>query len=153
MSAFLYKHQRLVVSILIILFLISLIPIFMVAGVDSASGDDYNYGAAAHLAFVSTGSVWKAISAAIATTINAWHNWQGTWFDCFLFCLHPEVFSDSAYVIVPYIFVTMQIICFTYFSWHFIKRHFRIPGVFFLEISFSGGWDQFIMLCPCALHL
>ena len=135
MSAYLYKHQRIVVAALIILFLLSLIPIFMVAGVDCASGDDYNYGAGAHLAFISTGSVWAAILAAVTTTINTWHNWQGTWFDCFLFCLHPEVFSDSAYVIVPYIFVIMQVVCFSYFAWHFLKRHFGISGKYFLEIS------------------
>lgn len=135
MSAYLYKHQRIVLAVLIILFLLSLIPIFMVAGVDCASGDDYNYGAGAHLSFISTGSVWAAILAAVTTTINTWHNWQGTWFDCFLFCLHPEVFSDSAYVIVPYIFVIMQVVCFSYFAWHFLKRHFGISGLYFLEIS------------------
>ena len=81
-----------------------MIPIFVVSGYDYASGDDYNYGAGAHLAFLETGSVAMAIKAAIQTTIGTWYGWQGTWFDCFLFCLHPEVFFESGYVIVPYIF-------------------------------------------------
>jgi len=120
---------------LAIIFVISLIPIFVVAGFDAASGDDYNYGAASRLAFLSSGSVWAAIAAAGRTTVSIWYTWQGTWFDCFLFCLHPEVFSDSAYVIVPYIFVIMQIASFTYFSYHFIKRHFGLDGLFYLELS------------------
>ncbi|MBE5841979.1 MAG: hypothetical protein E7304_11320 [Butyrivibrio sp.] len=135
MSDFFYKHQKLFTWLLAIIFVISLIPIFVVAGFDAASGDDYNYGAASRLAFLSSGSVWAAIAAAGRTTVSIWYTWQGTWFDCFLFCLHPEVFSDSAYVIVPYIFVIMQIASFTYFSYHFIKRHFGLDGLFYLELS------------------
>lgn len=135
MSDFIYKHQKLFTWILAIIFVISLIPIFLVAGFDAASGDDYNYGAASRLVFLSTGSVWAAITAAARTTVSIWHNWQGTWFDCFLFCLHPEVFSDSAYVIVPYIFVIMQILAYIYFAHHFVKRRFGMPGLTYLILS------------------
>lgn len=135
MSDFIYKHQKLFTWILAIIFVISLIPIFIVAGFDAASGDDYNYGAASRLAFLSTGSIWAAITAAARTTVSIWHTWQGTWFDCFLFCLHPEVFSDSAYVIVPYIFVIMQILAYIYFAHHFVKRRFGMPGLTYLIIS------------------
>lgn len=135
MSDFIYKHQKLFTWILAIIFVISLIPIFIVAGFDAASGDDYNYGAASRLAFLSSGSVWAAITAAARTTVSIWHSWQGTWFDCFLFCLHPEVFSDSAYVIVPYIFVIMQILAYVYFAHHFVKRRFGMPGLTYLIIS------------------
>lgn len=135
MSAFLYKHQKVITVILAVIFIISLVPILMLAGYDCASGDDYNYGAGAHLAFLATGSVLQAIKAAAQTTIGTWHGWQGTWFDCFLFCLHPEVFSESGYVIVPYIFMMMQILTVMLFSYHFIREKLEISGLYWIEVA------------------
>lgn len=135
MSAFLYKHQKVITVILAVIFIISLVPILMLAGYDCASGDDYNYGAGAHLAFLATGSVLQAFRAAAQTTIGTWHGWQGTWFDCFLFCLHPEVFSESGYVIVPYIFVMMQILTVMLFAYHFIRGRLEISGLYWIEVA------------------
>lgn len=130
MSSFFHKHQKLFTIITTVVFILSLIPIFLIAGYDCAAGDDYNFGAQPHLAYLATGSVWAAIVAAFKYTISVWHGWQGTWFDCFLFCLHPEVFSDSAYVIVPYIFVIMRIVCFMIFAHHFLKVRWKFSGSF-----------------------
>ncbi len=135
MSSWLYKHQKALSIVLIIIFVISLLPIFLIAKYDCASGDDYNYGAAAHQAYLATGSVISSIKAAIDTTRSTYYSWQGTWFDCFVFCLHPEVFSDSAYFLVPYIFVILQIICYMYFAHHFIKERLKLGNLFWLETA------------------
>lgn len=121
--------------VLAVALLVSLIPVFIIASYDCASGDDYNYGAGAHLAYLATGSVFAAIKAAVDTTIKTWNSWQGTWFDCFVFCLHPEVFSDTAYVIVPYIFVAMQIISFLIFAYHFIRTRWKLGKYLWLEVG------------------
>ena len=47
-------------------------------------------------------AVGKAIKQ---TIIQFYYGWQGTWFSIFLFTLQPEVFSDSAYVIVAFIMI------------------------------------------------
>lgn len=121
--------------VFVVALLVSLIPVFIVSGYDCASGDDYNYGAGAHLAYLATGSIFAAIKAAVDTTIRTWNNWQGTWFDCFVFCLHPEVFSDTAYVIVPYIFVAMQVISYLIFAHHFIKTRWKLGKYLWLEVG------------------
>jgi len=128
------KNLVLCFALAIILF-ISLFPVFIVAEYDCAAGDDYNYGARAHLAYLAMGSVMDAIKAAAETTVATWYGWQGTWFDCFVFCLHPEVFSDSAYVIVPYIFVVMQVISFLIFAHHFIKTRWKLGKYLWLEVG------------------
>ena len=135
MSEFLYKHQKLFTAMLAVVFIISLIPMFIIAGFDAAAGDDYNFGANAHLTYLATGSVIAAIKAALETTVGVWHGWQGTWFDCFLFCLHPEVFSDSAYTIVPYLFIAMQCAAFLLFAHHFLKVRWKMGGLYWLEIG------------------
>lgn len=126
------KHRCIFWALVLI---ISLIPIFILAPYDAAAGDDYNYGAAAHLAYRDTGSVTAALKAAVDTTVYTYENWQGTWFDCFLFCLHPEVFSDRGYFIVPYIFVILQIFAFTLFAHHFLKKKWGLSGSFYLEAA------------------
>ena len=129
------RREYYFIALLTIVFIISLIPIFLMSKYDCASGDDYNYGAAAHLAYLHTGSVLAAIKGAIDTTVNTYYGWQGTWFDCFVFCLHPEVFSDTAYVTVPYIFVFMQIICYFILAHHFLKIRWQFKGLFWVEVS------------------
>lgn len=135
MSGWTYKHQKMSVIIMTILLIISIIPICIVAGYDSASGDDYNFGAGPHLAYLATGSVWQAVKAAAETTISVWHSWQGTWFDCFVFGLHPEVFSDNAYILVPYIFLLLHIIGFLILAHHFLKVRWQLEGLYWLQIG------------------
>ena len=135
MVAYIQKHQKVICWMLGIVFVLSLIPIFIVAGYDCAAGDDFNYGADAHKVFLASGSVIEAVKAAAATSIGTWYGWQGTWFDCFVFCLHPEVFSDNAYVIVPYIFLMMHIVGFLMLSHHFIRVRWEIEGVYWIQIG------------------
>ncbi|WP_026520186.1 hypothetical protein [Butyrivibrio sp. FCS006] len=129
------KKEYVSVALLILILAISLVPVVIIARYDCASGDDYGYGARSHLAYMATGSVIQAVKEAVQTTIGIYHGWQGTWFDCFVFCLHPEVFSDTAYVIVPYIFVIGQIICYCLLAHHFLKVRWNFPGMYWLIIA------------------
>ena len=129
------RHQNFICIVLGVVLALSLIPIFIIAGYDAAAGDDYNYGAAAHQAFLATGSLLDAIRAAWGTVLSTWQSWQGTWFDCFVFCLHPEVFSDSAYVIVPYIFLLMHFVGFLLLAHHFLKVRWKFAGNYWLQIG------------------
>ena len=135
MFTWIYKHQKLILTLLIAAFIISLIPICLIAGYDCAAGDDYMYGGAAHLAFLKTGSVFAALLAAAQYTVEIWYTWQGTWFDVFVFCLHPEVFSEGAYVIVPYIFMIMQVLAFGFFARHFLKVRWKFQGLYWIIVS------------------
>ena len=110
-------------------------PVVIIARYDCVSGDDYGYGARSNLAYVATGSVIQAVKEAVQTTIGIYHGWQGTWFDCFVFCLHPEVFSDTAYVIVLYIFEITQIICYCILAHHFLKVRWNFAGKYWLIIA------------------
>lgn len=129
------KKELWEVMLLLVVLLVSLIPMFMMSRYACASGDDFNYGAAAHLAFLETGSVIAAVKAAIGTAVGTYYGWQGTWFDCFLFSLHPEVFSDEAYVIVPYIFIIMQILSYLVFAHHFLKVRWQFNGLYWVKIA------------------
>lgn len=94
---------------IIVFFILSLIPIFLLAGVNQATGDDFGYGVGTHLAWITTHSLWEVLKEAGQTVLRIYSGWQGTWFTIFLFTLQPEVFSPNAYVIVPYIVLAIWI--------------------------------------------
>lgn len=85
----------------VIVFVLSLLPIFLLVGVDRASGDDWSFGLLTHLAWVDTHSLLRVLQAAFASVKKYYFSWQGTWFSVFLFSLQPEVFSHDAYGMVP----------------------------------------------------
>lgn len=105
---------------------LSLLPVLYVAQYDFATGDDYAFGAFAHLAFRETHSVWAAVKASAAHTREIYYTWQGTWLSVFLFGLQPEVFGDRLYVITPFIMVAMTVPGFAAFCHHFLQKRLGI---------------------------
>ena len=86
------QKSKMAAAGLVLIYLLSLIPVLAVARYDCASGDDYGFGAAAHQAFVRTGSMAAAVQADVYHVGEVYEIWQGTWLSCFLCGLHPEVF-------------------------------------------------------------
>ena len=122
------QKSRMVAAGFVLIFLLSLIPILAVARYDCASGDDYGFGAAAHQAFVRTGSVAAAVQADVHHVGEVYEIWQGTWLSCFLFGLHPEVFHYHAYVIVPWIMLLVLSAGVLIFVHHFLTVRFGFSG-------------------------
>ena len=119
-------YIRIVCFAISVLFVISLIPVLYVSRYDFASGDDYAFGAAAHLAFRQTGNVIDAVIADAGHTAYIYNTWQGTWMSVFAFGLHPEVFSDRAYVIVPWLMIGVTLFAVWYASGYFLHKIFDI---------------------------
>lgn len=119
----------------VIVFVLSLLPVFALAGVDRASGDDWSFGLLTHLAWVDTHSVWQVLKAAFASVKNYFYSWQGTWFSVFLFSLQPEVFSHDAYWIVPYLMTGLLIGGVSDFLYCLLVRVLRLSKRDFLLID------------------
>lgn len=98
-------------ALLLILFSVaSLVPIFMLSKINQATGDDLGYGTLTHAAWISTHSIVEVIKAACETVVQYYHGWQGTWLSIFLFSFQPEVFSPTAYIIVPFMMLAIFIL-------------------------------------------
>lgn len=119
----------------VIVFVVSLLPVFALAGVDRASGDDWSFGLLTHLAWVDTHSVWQVLKAAFASVRKYFYSWQGTWFSVFLFSLQPEVFSHDAYWIVPYLMTGLLIGGVSDFLYCLMVRFLQLPKRDFLLID------------------
>lgn len=94
------KRFRNLTLISLVVFGILMIPVVYLTFVNRASGDDYGYAVYTRAAWVGTHSLVEVVRAVYRTVRQYYYGWQGTWFSIAVFSLQPEVFHDSAYVIV-----------------------------------------------------
>lgn len=87
--------------VIVVLFLLSLLPVFYVGLYTYPTGDDYWYGKLVMRAWREQHSVFACIGAAFTTIKEFYYSWQGTWYSIFLFCFNPEIFLKGGYKIVP----------------------------------------------------
>lgn len=95
--------KRIIAICSLIVFVMSMLPLLYMCRYVHASGDDYGYGAWTHAAWLDTHSILEVLKASGQTVRKYYYGWQGTWFSVFLFTLQPEVFSQDAYWIVPFL--------------------------------------------------
>ena len=118
--------SRMLLAVSLLVLVLSLIPLLYLSYADFASGDDMNYGAAAHQAWIQAHSFPVLLSAVKDHVVSVWHGWQGTWFTVALFQLHPEVFAFNTYWVVPWLCLGMQAAAILLFLHHFlvVRLHF-----------------------------
>ena len=59
--------------------------------------DDFSYSSETYKVFCETGSFFKAVARAAMTSIESYHDWQGTFTSCFLMAMQPSVFGIKLY--------------------------------------------------------
>ena len=125
---------RLPAVISVALFVLTLIPIILIAPFGHATGDDLGYGAHVMQALRDGAGIAGALSNIAGEIVSKWYTWQGTWASIFLFCIEPSVFGERLYTIVPLLAVAMFCIGTGYFLYHFLTRVMRISRSAFVTI-------------------
>lgn len=110
----------------VLLFVLSMLPIWYLAFYARPSGDDYGYSALTHAAWLDTHSIIEVLKAAGETVRNSYISWNGDWATTFLFALMPEVFVPYSFWIVPFI-MTGSVIVATWVFMHEICV--RVAGI------------------------
>lgn len=90
-----------------VLFVLSVIPLFLLGRYNVMCIDDYNYGMRVHDTWTETGSLWQSIQTAAAQTKEFFVQWQGTYVSCFLMAVCPMNFRYDVAFIVPVIMIGM----------------------------------------------
>lgn len=125
---------RLPAVISVALFVLTLLPIILIAPFGHATGDDLGYGAHVMQALRDGIGIAGALSNIAGEIVSKWYTWQGTWASIFLFCIEPGVFGERLYTIVPLLAVAMFCIGTGYFLYHFLTRVMRISRSAFVTI-------------------
>ncbi|MCM1268071.1 MAG: DUF6056 family protein [Bacteroidales bacterium] len=135
MRMFLKKYDRetKAAAFLILLFALSLIPIFWLGIYDYPAADDYGYSAGTYAAWTETQSVFQAIGGACATVADRWQNWQGTFSTMFLMAMQPGVWR--LYALVPFLMIGMLSASTLFFLHTVMIKVIRVRRAVFLCVS------------------
>ena len=116
---------------------VSLIPLIILSFYSHPAGDDYVYGASAHLAWAESHSLIETIKAALRTTADYYQSWQGTYASIFLMALQPAVFSQRIYFLTTFLMLGMIILSTLFIIRVLFTRYLHFPPALRLSLSFA----------------
>ena len=87
-------------------------------------GDDFEYGANSHLAWVHGKGVLGAFGGACKTVADAFGSWQGTFSSIFLMALQPGIWGEQYYHLTPALLSGLLSIAVLIFSYQFFHTLF-----------------------------
>ena len=133
-------------TILIIMFVLSLIPILIMSFYSVPQQDDYYYGIKTYHAFNESSSFLSVIKAAGDQVVKSYNDWQGTWSAIFLFALHPGIWGEEYYFLSTFILIFTMIGATFMFTETVLGRILKMPRqrriIFTIIILF--GQIQFV---------
>ncbi len=118
-------------------------------------GDDFEYGANSHLAWVHGKGVLGAFGGACKTVADAFGSWQGTFSSIFLMALQPGIWGEQYYHLTPALLsgllsiaVLIFVSIFPYIVWCRKKggRDFGMPAGNFSTAACTGQSICFLLV-------
>lgn len=104
------QPDKWVFRILLFAFFVSMIPIWYLSRYTVPGCDDYTYGVKTHGAWLAAHSLGEVLKAALATTEEYWHLWQGTYSSIFLMTLSPGILNEKWYFLTTFLMTGMLIL-------------------------------------------
>lgn len=126
--------------ILLVFFIVSLIPLYIIGGYAHPSVDDYYYGAETAELWKNTRSVGALLTCAARETGAIYYKWQGNFSAIFLMQLQPGIFGENYYFIAPLLLITAYAACSLFFFDTAMKKIFGADkyrsGIVSLSVTF-----------------
>ena len=138
------KTKRSYIYILIAIFIISLIPLYIIGGFAHPAVDDYFYGVETSKVWEETGSITEVIRESYSLMLDTYGDWQGNFAAIFLMRLQPGIFGEEYYVLAPIILITTFVVSMLSFFYYFLRKWFN-AGII-ASIATAVG------ITFCALH-
>lgn len=105
----------------VIVYAVSLIPIFAASVYAFPQADDWSYSWRTHLAWVDTHSLPEVLKGAAAAVAEAYMNWQGTFSSIFLMSLQPGIWGERFYAAVPFLMCGLLTFATLFFLFFILK--------------------------------
>lgn len=97
-----YTIEKKIAILLGGVFVLSLIPLLVIAFYNVMCADDYSYGLLAHQAYMESHSILDCLIAAMKQVQSSYFGWQGTYSAIFLMALCPGIISEQLYFLTTY---------------------------------------------------
>ena len=104
-----WSYKYIILIYLLVLLLCA--PLFTLCKSTVPSADDFSYGAAARHALKDSGSVIKAVGAALKNTADRYMDWQGTYSSIFIMSMQPGIFSVALYRTASLVLLIIFFLC------------------------------------------
>lgn len=102
-----YVTPKTVSVVLTLLYLISLIPLLLIARYNYPSADDYSIGETCYHAWTATHHIFPVLGEAVRMAVYDYFHWMGYFSSIFFMSLHPGVFGEEWYSLTTWIMVGM----------------------------------------------
>lgn len=132
------ESKKRCLAILVTLFVLSLIPLYLIARYAFPSADDFFYLGRTLPVWQQTGSIAAVVQAALQQTVQRYYEWQGNFSFIFLTFLQPASFGEQYYGLTAVITLTALILCGLYF--------FRVMLRGYMKASRSISWIISLLL-------
>ncbi len=107
------------------LFILSILPLYIIGLYAHPSVDDYYYGVTTAAVWKESGSILQVIRESFFQMKETYNNWQGNFSAIFLMRLQPGIFGEQYYVITPFLLITSFIFSMMTFLYTFLTRCFH----------------------------
>lgn len=105
----------------VIVYAVSLIPIFAASVYAFPQADDWSYSWRTHLAWVDTHSLTEVLKGAFDAVAEAYMDWQGTFSSIFLMSLQPGIWGEQFYAAVPFLMTGLLTFATLFFLMYVLK--------------------------------
>ena len=119
------KTKKSLIYILTAVFVISLIPLYIVGNYAHPCVDDYYYGVETAQVWKETGSLQEVVKEAYSLMTYTYQNWQGNFAAIFLMRLQPGIFGENYYVLAPILLITSFVTAMLTFIYYFLRKCFN----------------------------
>ena len=111
--------------IILICFILSVIPLYVIGMYAHPSVDDYYYGTETVQVWNETHSFASVVKCSFAEMINTYNIWQGNFSAIFLMRLQPGIFGEQYYFIAPLILLSAYMGFSIFFFYTALKKIFK----------------------------
>ena len=111
--------------IILICFILSVIPLYVIGMFAHPSVDDYYYGTETVQVWNETHSIASVVKCSFDEMINTYNIWQGNFSAIFLMRLQPGIFGEQYYFIAPLILLSAYMGFSIFFFYTALKKIFK----------------------------
>lgn len=118
-------NKTILLRSIIIIFILSLIPLYFIGKYDHPSVDDYYYGAQTVKVWNDTHNVGSVVKESYNQMVDTYYDWQGNFSAIFLMRLQPAIFGEQYYILAPIFLITSFVVCMMIFFYSLLRKWFN----------------------------
>lgn len=124
---------------LIVIYALSLIPVFVIGKYDYPSADDFSMGLGTRLVYEATGSLLAVAGKILSETARYYRTWIGYFTSCLFTTVSPATFGEAWYALTPAVIL--------------LALHIGVAVFFYALMEKALGMNRYVRRCMTVLAL